>query len=444
MAMSPSPIKPATVLIVGAGIVGPALALLLKQKGYHPVVVEKVRERGDVGVAISLQPNGMKVMHLAGVASELLHGPPSTPVTQRWDEFTDTGEFLGGPGSELLGGFPEKYGMPVIGLTRTRLQTVLWDACQRKGIPIHTGWRLARLDDDDNGTGSSSGDKDHDDDGEGGGAIMARSEDGRSIRADMVIGCDGLKSRTRDLLVEKRGGTNKDPDFTGVVVLGGACPTPKSLETPAIRIWYGQEMAVISHCLEDGMSVWGLNYGREKAAESWRTVPAEELADEVTKTLALVDGWAEPVREMIATSRKMMTIGLYDRPELPVEQWYHGRCVLVGDAAHPTTPHVGQGANQGLEDAWHLVDLLPRCDELSPKTLSAGELEGIFHQLASIRQGPTTMMVQQARAQGELRVVKDKSPDARKKRDDLIRAKWQDVGALQGMFDMMYNGPFRL
>lgn len=53
-----SKIKPSTVLIVGAGIAGPALALLLRQKGYLPTVVEKVRDMGEVGVALSLHPNG--------------------------------------------------------------------------------------------------------------------------------------------------------------------------------------------------------------------------------------------------------------------------------------------------------------------------------------------------------------------------------------------------
>lgn len=47
--------------------------------------------------------------------------------------------------------------------------------------------------------------------------------------------------------------------------------------------------------------------------------------------------WPEPVTAMLSTSTKIQTIGLYDRPELPVEHWYYGRVMLIGDAAHPTT-----------------------------------------------------------------------------------------------------------
>ncbi len=59
-----------------------------------------------------------------------------------------------------------------------------------------------------------------------------------------------------------------------------------------------------------------------------------------------------------------------------------------------------------------------------------------------MRQGPTSQIVQAAREQGEVRVVKDKSPDAQRKRDDLVRAKWQDVDMLNAVYDAMYKEPF--
>ncbi len=262
----------------------------------------------------------MKVLDRVGVAAELVRGPPSTPATLRWDEFTSSGKYLGGPGCELLEQFSDKYGWPCVGVTRTRLQTLLMDKCRESGITIHTGWRLAELEELDDG-------------------ILARSYDGRKVHADFVIGADALKSRTREVLLAKRGIPIEAPDFTGVVVLGGASPTPESLrDTAAIRVWLGATMSVISHTLEDNMSVWGLLYDQTTAVkESWRTVPKEELAQEIVTTLGRVEGWAKPVRDLIAGTTKMMSIGLYDRPELPVEQWYSGRGVLIGDAAHPTT-----------------------------------------------------------------------------------------------------------
>lgn len=97
------------------------------------------------------------------------------------------------------------------------------------------------------------------------------------------------------------------------------------------------------------MSVWALNYvPQEIVPESWRTIPQETLQAEIAKLLNEFKDWPEPVTAMIAGSTKIQTLGLYDRPELPVSQWYHNRIMLLGDASHPGTPHVGQGANQGL------------------------------------------------------------------------------------------------
>lgn len=260
----------------------------------------------------------MKVLDRAGIALDLVNGPPSSPGTLRWDEFTSSGEFLGGTG--LYSDFAETYGWPSIGITRTRLQTLLLDRCRDHGIPVHVGWKLAAFYETDDG-------------------IVARAEDGREVRADFIVGADGLKSKTRELLLEKREVQIDQPLFTNIVVRGGYSPMPASLqEVPAIRIWYGATEAVISHPLENGMIVWGLTCDAQNAtSESWRTVPKNELDREITSTLNQLEGWAEPVRELVAGSRKIMTIGLYDRPELPIEHWYCGRGVLIGDAAHPTT-----------------------------------------------------------------------------------------------------------
>lgn len=262
------------------------------------------------------------------MANELLQG---TVPWLLWNEYTSDGDFLGGPGSTLLSKWVDKYGWPAIGVSRTRIQMLARDIALREGIEYQQGWRLKDIRQREDG-------------------ITAISEDGKEIEASFLIGCDGLKSATREILLAQQGVESKEPDFTGIAVVGGNCPTPPFQQRDqGVNNWYGATTCVISHPLENGTSVWGLNYVPESnVAESWQTIPQEKLQTEVAKLLEQFKTWPEPVKAMIAHSTKIQTIGLYDRPELPVSQWYHDRIMLLGDAAHPTTPHIGQGANQGL------------------------------------------------------------------------------------------------
>jgi len=128
---------------------------------------------------------------------------------------------------------------------------------------------------------------------------------------------------------------------------------------------------------------------------------------------------------------------LYDRPELST--WHKGRVVLVGDAAHPTSPHLGQGANQAFEDIYHLVRLLVQHNP-SAGVPSTSLLSKIFTEFENLRIQRTSELVKKARAQGESRVVD--GVDACKERNDRLRAAWQDQsGYLAGVQDM-YNRPF--
>src|SRR5271154_2795926 len=109
-----------TVLIIGCGIAGPVLALLLKQKGYSPVVFEKVTELGNAGASLMLQPNGMKVLNLIGLASPM--SASSTPLASLRDQ-TFTGQTLGL--THLPATFSTRYGHPSVGVRRSLLNLSL-------------------------------------------------------------------------------------------------------------------------------------------------------------------------------------------------------------------------------------------------------------------------------------------------------------------------------
>lgn len=174
-----------------------------------------------------------------------------------------------------------------------------------------------------------------------------------------------------------------------------------------------------------------------RADGEWKEDSDHTIANKLPEIFATVDEWPEVVREMISQTERMMTIGLFDRPPLSPEQWSFGRCVIVGESAHPGTPHVGQGANQALEDCYHLAQLLPGPDELSSFAWREHFLE-----YAKIREPPTTILVREARKMGELFVVKDGSEQGRRARDELVKGFWNDSDAVQSFYDMMYSQPF--
>ena len=87
------------------------------------------------------------------------------------------------------------------------------------------------------------------------------------------------------------------------------------------------------------------------------------MVDRQTELLGHSDmsSWCSPVPELIRGAERVIKYGTYNREQLEPDYWYSpkGRCVLASDAAHPTSPHLGQGANQALEDCYHLDILLP-------------------------------------------------------------------------------------
>ncbi|KAK7744718.1 hypothetical protein SLS62_010075, partial [Diatrype stigma] len=152
-----------------------------------------------------------------------------------------------------------------------------------------------------------------------------------------------------------------------------------------------------------------------------------------------------------------LKFGLFDRQALDAAQWHSARCVLVGDAAHPTSPHLGQGANQALEDCYHLSEALPALtsppdqdqdqDQEEGKgrprtlTLKDVDLEQIFAAYARKRQPRTAALVRGARAAGERRVVTTGCRDC-EARNQRVAAEWRDLDAVAARFDNLCREPF--
>lgn len=170
-----------------------------------------------------------------------------------------------------------------------------------------------------------------------------------------------------------------------------------------------------------------------EAKEDWRTQDVEQQ-NEIRK--GPLSAWGFGAGDLVKTGQKIVKYGLYDRPEL--ESWFKGRIVLLGDAAHPTSPHLGQGANQAFEDVYHFMRLLrkynPSADQPSTELLLR-----VFTDYQDLRLRRTSELVRGARRQGEIRVVE--GVDACKARDEAIRAGFND-DAVRRAYDELLSGPF--
>ncbi|KAI6383073.1 hypothetical protein MCOR25_000261 [Pyricularia grisea] len=407
------------VLIIGGGITGCVAACLLKQKGYEPIIFEKASRQGDVGASMLISPNGLKVLAKmgGGVVEKLRENAPG--LVELCDR-TAAGEILG-EASPFPANWESRYGYPAIGVKRTLFAKWVLDAAIDQGIEVRAGWTLERIEQDDT-------------------SVTAFFNEGRSERGEFLIGCDGLKSKTRKWLLATKGLEDGEPRFTGLAQIGGISPTPvQFIDRPGLRNWYGDSLHLVCYPITADHTSWGLSHNDSTAEEaSWGLFDderRERTKAELEKTLRDLS-WDPIVAEMVGKAQRMIKYGIYDRPGLKQSDWYLGRCVLMGDAVHPTAVHLGQGANQACEDCFYLTAELPDCD---PATVIPTEkLTQVFAKYAKIRQPRTSALVEGARKQGELRVT----PAERcAERNAMIAKYMTDRAALEATYDFRFAMP---
>lgn len=216
--------------------------------------------------------------------------------------------------------------------------------------------------------------------------------------------------------------------------MGGFSPRPDGFEAGRPIAWYGEAIYGMAYVLDEVTAIWGVVLPAPDGQETWQQ--ETDVNRERDKLLELLSGWPDMFRELISNTDRVVKFGLYDRPELLPQQWFADRCVLVGDAAHPTSPHHGQGANQSLEDCWILTQLLPDAGG----DLSTESLHEVFLEYAEKRQPRTAMLVKGARVQGQLRVTTGK--EACQQRNETVKAMWADKQGVKERFGQLFREPF--
>jgi len=302
-------------IIIGGGIGGLTTAIALRRKGIEAEVFERSSEVREVGAGISLWANAIKALRQLGLGEALdsISLVNQEGAVRHWN-----GAFLSRtPLREL----ERLFGSGVIVLHRAELLDLL--ARNAGTSNIHPGHQCSSFHQDSDG-------------------VTATFSNGQTARGDILIGADGLHS------VVRTGLGHRDPIRYSGYTAWRAVVSYSGPSFPPGESWGpGRRFGMLP--VKGGRAYWFATHNT-RAGESGEN-SQEEL-------LTLFRGWHEPVEALIraATPSTILRNDIYDREPLPA--WGQGRVTLLGDAAHPMTPNLGQGGCQAIEDALELARCL--------------------------------------------------------------------------------------
>ena len=339
---------PARIIVVGAGIAGLASAVALRGDG-HDVRVLDQRTDLTAGTGISIWPNALAALDAIGVGAAVrAAGGSVTAGAIRWRD----GAWLRRPTPRRM---TAALGEPLVVVRRSALTDIL-----RAALPadaVHLGATVTAL-----ATDSTAG------------VTLA---DGTALEADGVIGADGVGS------VVARALNGALPSrYVGYTAWRGVADHRLDPDLAGETLGPGVQVGHVP--LGQDHTYW---FATQRAPEGDRAPGGEQ-----SHLLAALGDWADPVPSLIAATPAAQLIrnDLFDRAQ--PRHWSRGQVVLVGDAAHPMRPHLGQGGCQGIEDA----AVLARCVALEP------DLPAAFLRFAAFRRRRVRRLVAESAAIGRM------------------------------------------
>ncbi len=331
----------ASIIVAGGGIGGLAAGAALRQAGCEVEIFERAPAGRPEGSGITVQANAMLVMRALGLEQRVM---AEGCVLTEGALFDHEGRVL--ERMDLAAMTPvDACG---VAIHRTRLL----DALREAAPPVTHGVAVEGFEPTEAG-------------------VVVRLSDGSTRRADALVGADGLRSRVRAGLLG-----DEPLRYAGYTTWRGVARGVASDGRATGEYWGpGARFGVVP--IGHGETYW---FAVRNAPEG-----GSDEGDPREGLLGLFGGWPEPIGALIeATPREaVIRTDTFDRPPSP--KWGAGRVTLLGDAAHPMTPNLGQGAAQALEDAL----VLARQVEATP-----GDLEGALRRYEAQRQPRAAWMVE--------------------------------------------------
>ena len=311
-----------TAIIIGGGIGGPVAAMFLKRAGIDAQIYEaQPAPDDDQGYFLNVASNGLGVLHTLGLEAQVTAEGFAIPRMIMW---SGSGKRLG----EVRNGVAPGQGAVSVIVKRGALHRILREAAQRQGVPIAWGKTLTDID--------VTADQ----------KVIARFADGTTARGDFLVGCDGIHSRTRQIIAPNA----PKPSYTGLISCGGYAHSTTLAPTPDTQHFIFGKRAFFGYFVKPSGEIYWFNNmafpGTPRRSEleaiphvEWQRRLLDVHQDDPAFIQAIIR----------ATEGSIGAYPVYDVPSTPT--WHAGPIVLLGDAAHATSPSAGQGSSLALEDA---------------------------------------------------------------------------------------------
>jgi 2-polyprenyl-6-methoxyphenol hydroxylase-like FAD-dependent oxidoreductase len=378
------------IVIAGAGIGGLTVAAAMLQAGCHVTIAERRTElvRVQAGGGMHLWHNGIRALATLGL---------DVPVVELGERgaAVQTAEFCSYKRGVLatwpVAQIADDIGAPTVGVSRDQLHQILLDAAG--AAELRLGAECQAIEESD--------------------GLRLRLADGTAIEADLIIGADGLNSMVRQHLIGEIPARPAGYSTWQAIVEYENSAAPPGL----FRVIWGPGARFLYYRLADGRMYWEGQF----AAKPGGTDPEGRRKAEVLRRFG---AWGPPISGIVAATEEqaISRLDVQDRP--PLRSWSRGQITLLGDAAHPMTNAIGQGANQTIEDAV----VLARVAREQPDWRAA------LSEYERLRIPRTTSMVRTAR--NLQRFNRWRGPVTCRVRDQLIRIGFSTVALRQHTKDM--------
>jgi len=347
------------IIIVGGGLGGLTAALALARHGREVRVLEGAPEFGAIGFGIQFGPNVFHALDRIGVTQSVLEKADSPPAVLLIDAIN------GREVTQVATGVPAfrtRFKYPYIIIHRIDLHNVLLDACRREPlIELVPDAMVSRFD-------------------ETGDGITATTEDGRSFHGAILVGADGIRSRTRaQLLGDGDPLPNGFMAFRTIVPMGDVIA---DVQRDVVALWGGPGFHIVHYPLRHG-TLFNIAAVFRRSAHSERGDLAAYRA-ELEHAYRDAHPTMKALLAMLDLGRRQ-AVGDRD----PTRHWHKGRVVLLGDAAHPTLQSLAQGACMAIEDGPCLADCIHA---------ASGDYEAAFRRFTSMRSLRTARVTLESRA----------------------------------------------